>query len=216
MAAPESAASTTTVLEPAVILSERCLQTRNLKYDTTNPPGNEAECIAYILLGERGSLFAPMLHNTVNATIVRGGEKINVILSEIVIELDGRLLPGYKPADLIRELHAPLGRDLQLEVIRYDEGPAEADMGLFDVLASVMREADPAGIPLPYMLTGVTDGRFFSRLGIQTYGFTPLKLPPGFPIARLAHAADEHVPVEAIKFGAQTMYKVLQRYGAAA
>ena len=42
------------------------------------------------LIGERAATTEPMLRNTVNATIVRGGEKINVVPSEIVVELDGR------------------------------------------------------------------------------------------------------------------------------
>ena len=46
------------------------------------------------LLGERGTSLEPMLRNTVNATIIRGGAKINVVPSEIELELDGRALPG--------------------------------------------------------------------------------------------------------------------------
>jgi acetylornithine deacetylase/succinyl-diaminopimelate desuccinylase-like protein len=40
------------------------------------------------LLRSKGRAFDPLLHNTVNATIVRGGEKINVIPSEVTVELD--------------------------------------------------------------------------------------------------------------------------------
>ena len=53
------------------------------------------------LLGERGATTEPMLRNTVNATIVRGGVKINVVPSEIELELDGRALPGVGPDELI-------------------------------------------------------------------------------------------------------------------
>src|SRR5439155_8480342 len=127
------------------------------------------------LLGERGRIFDPLLHNTVNATIVRGGDKINVIPSEVVVELDGRLLPGYGPADMLAELRALAGDEVGLEVIRYDPGPAKTDLGLFDTLAGILREADPAGIPVPLLLSGITDGRLFARLGIQAYGFTPMK-----------------------------------------
>lgn len=42
------------------------------------------------LLGKNGRTFEPLLHNTVNTTIVRGGDKINVIPSEIVLEDDTR------------------------------------------------------------------------------------------------------------------------------
>ena len=165
------------------------------------------------LLGEKGRMFEPLFHNTVNATMVHGGEKVNVIPSEITVALDGRLLPGYTPDDLIAELRPIIGDEVELELVRHDPGPAEPDMGMFDLLAGILREADPNGIPMPLLLSGTTDARFFSRLGIQTYGYTPMNLPPEFNFAQLAHAADERIPVDAVDFGANAIYKVLQRYG---
>ena len=162
-------------------------------------------------LGQQGQTFEPMLHNTVNVTIIRGGEKNNVIPSEIIVELDGRLLPGYKPDDMIAELHQLVGNEVELEVTRYDPGPAEPDMGLFDTLAGILREADPEGTPITMLLPAVTDGRFFSRLGIQTYGFLPMKLPADFNFTQTIHAADERIPVEAMDFGTNAIYEVLKR-----
>lgn len=66
---------------------------------------------------------------------------------------------------------------------------------------------------MPLLLTAVTDGRFLSRLGIQTYGFIPMKLPPGFDFQQVIHAADERIPAETVSFGADAVYKVLQRFG---
>ncbi len=165
------------------------------------------------LLRSKGRVFDPVLHNTVNATIVRGGEKINVIPSEVTVELDGRLLPGYTPADMIAELRELVGEDVEFEVIRHDPGPPEPDMGLFDNLAGILREADPDGIPVPLLFPAITDARFFSRLGIQTYGFLPMKLPAGFNFSQTIHAADERIPAEALSFGADAIYKALQRFG---
>lgn len=164
-------------------------------------------------LGERGRTFDPLFHNTVNATIVRGGGKVNVIPSEIVVELDGRLLPGHKPEDMMAELRQVLGSEVEVELFRHDPGPAEPNMGLFDTLAGVLREADSTGTAVPLLLSGVTDGRFFSKLGIQTYGFLPMTLPPDFNFAQSIHAADERIPAEAVAFGAEAIYKALQRFG---
>ncbi len=165
------------------------------------------------LLGERGRLFDPLLHNSVSATILHGSEKINVIPSAASVELDGRLLPGYQPDDLIGELRQIIGNGVELEVIRHDPGPAEPDMGLFDTLADILREADPDGVPVPLLLSGSTDGRFFSQLGIQTYGFLPMPLPEDLNFPQTIHAADERIPADAIDFGANAIYKVLQRFG---
>ena len=165
------------------------------------------------ILGERGRIFDPLLHNTASATILRGSDKVNVIPSEVSVELDGRLLPGYRPDDMIAELHQIVGDDIEIEVVHHDPGPAEPDMGLFDTLSDILREADPDGIPVPLLLSGCTDGRFFSQLGIQTYGFLPMPLPENFNFTQTIHAADERIPVESVGFGAKAIYELLQRFG---
>ncbi len=164
------------------------------------------------LLGERASSIEPMLRNTVNATIIRGGTKINVVPSEIELELDGRALPGFSPEQLIAELHELVGDDVEIELVRHDPGPAAPDLGLFEMLADVIRELDPEGIPVPLLQIGVTDGRFFSRAGVQTYGFLPMRLPDDFEFARLIHAADERIPVDAVEFGAEAVWRAIQRF----
>ncbi len=165
------------------------------------------------LLGTKGQAFDPLLRNTVNATVVRGGEHLGLIPDEIVLHLACPLLPGYSPDDVMSELHSIIGQDIELQVTRYEPVPAEPDMGLFDTLAGILRETDADSIPVPLLLPSPTDGRFFSRLGIQTYGFLPMNLPPDFNFMQTMHAADERIPVEALDFGTQAIYKVLQRFG---
>lgn len=162
------------------------------------------------LLGKRGDLLDPLLHNTVSPTILHGSNKFNVIPSEVNVELDGRLLPAFGPGDLVSEVQAIVGPDAEFEVIHFDPGPAEPDMELFGTLAGILKEADPAGIPIPLLLSGVTDGRFFSRLGIQTYGFLPMLLPESFAFTQTIHAADERIPVDAVEFGTNAIYRALQ------
>jgi len=164
------------------------------------------------ILGERGHVFDPLLHNTVNATILQGSDKINVIPSEVSVELDGRLLPGFKPDDLIAELRRIVGTDVELEVFHFDPGPAEPDMGLFDKLAGILSEFDPQGKPVPLLLGGTSDARFFTRLGIQTYGYLPTPLPEDFNFSKTIHAADERIPIEAVDFGTNAIFEVLKRF----
>jgi acetylornithine deacetylase/succinyl-diaminopimelate desuccinylase-like protein len=164
------------------------------------------------LLGDRAATIEPMLRNTVNATIVRGGSKINVVPSEIELELDGRALPGFSPELLIAELHELAGDDVEIELVRHDPGPPAPDLGLFETLAGVLRELDPEAIPVPLLQIGVTDGRFFARAGIQTYGFLPMRLPDEFAFTKLIHAADERIPVEALEFGAEAVWRAIQRF----
>jgi len=85
-------------------------------------------------------------------------------------------------------------------------------MGLFDTLSMVIKESDPQGIAVPYVMSGVTDARFFTKLGIQTYGFTPLQLPDDFSFIGTIHAAEERVPVAALEFGVQAIFKALRSF----
>jgi acetylornithine deacetylase/succinyl-diaminopimelate desuccinylase-like protein len=166
-------------------------------------------------LGPLARLLGPILRNTASPTIVRGGDKINVIPAEITLELDGRLLPGQKPADLIRELSAAVGDDAEIEVLHYDPIPNDGnlDLAMLPLLSDIVRRADPEGIPAPFLMSGGTDGRIFARLGIQPYGFLPVNLPSDFNFLQTVHAADERLPVEAMDFGVNAVYDVLRRFG---
>jgi acetylornithine deacetylase/succinyl-diaminopimelate desuccinylase-like protein len=163
-------------------------------------------------LGPTGRNLDAALHNTVNATIISGGLKINVIPSEVQVQLDGRLLPGFGPEDMLRELREVLGPDPELEVQLVGPAQPEIDLSQLELFASVLREADPGCIPLPYLVTGGTDARHFARLGIRTYGFLPLNNPADFSGATTIHAADERVPVSALEFGARCVFEAVMRY----
>lgn len=163
-------------------------------------------------LGERVGAFDPLLHNTASPTIVRGGQSANVIPGEVSVDVDCRLLPGFGPDELFAELHALARVNAQFEVLRHDPGPSSADMTLFPTLAGILRELDRAGRAVPLLLPAVTDGRHFARLGIQTYGFLPMQLPPEMRFMQLIHAEDERIPPEAIEFGTTAIRRLLERF----
>jgi acetylornithine deacetylase/succinyl-diaminopimelate desuccinylase-like protein len=166
-------------------------------------------------LGTRGRLLSRVIRNTVSTTIVRGGEKINVIPREVELELDGRILPGQTPDDLIRELHGLVGqKDVEFEVVRHDPGPPEPDLSFYEPLADILRELDPGAIPVPMLQAGVTDARFLCQAGVQTYGYLPLKLPSDFEAFQLIHNADERVPADALAFGVEAIGRAIERYRA--
>lgn len=164
------------------------------------------------ILGEKGRQFKPLLYNTVTPTIVHGGSKINVIPSEIQLQLDGRLLPGYKPEDMLRELRQTIDPRIPFEILQHVPAIFEPDMTLFPQLSEILKAMDPEGNPIPMLLPAVTDGRYFAGLGIQTYGFTPMKLPPDFSFFKTIHSADERIPLDAVEFGTNAIYRLIQEY----
>jgi len=165
------------------------------------------------LMGERATTLEPLLRHTVNATILRAGEKVNVVPAAVDVELDARALPGFGPDELMAELQELVGDDIELELVRYDAGPPEPRLDQFETLAQIIRELDPGAVPVPLLQAGVTDARFFAQLGIQNYGYLPLRLPADFRFTSLIHAADERVPADAIEFGAEAVFRALQRLG---
>jgi acetylornithine deacetylase/succinyl-diaminopimelate desuccinylase-like protein len=151
--------------------------------------------------------------------LVRGGRQINVVPGEVSVDLDGRLLPGLDPELLIAELTDLAGpnktntTEMTIEILHHDPGPERLDLGLFETLSNVLKEGDPEGIPVPMLMPAATDGRIFSRLGIQTYGFLPMLLPDTLDFAATIHGPNERVPTAAIEFGAEAIYRLLQQYG---
>jgi acetylornithine deacetylase/succinyl-diaminopimelate desuccinylase-like protein len=166
------------------------------------------------MLGKQVEQFEPLLHNTVNPTAIYYADDPFRIPDKIGVSLACIILPGVDPQEMVSEVRSVVGKEAEIEseAIFDEPGPTEPNMGLFDTLGGVIREVEPGGIPVPFVAPFLTDGRFFARLGIQTYGFLPMKLPKGFAFWEATHAADERIPVEAVPFGAEAIYKLLQRF----
>jgi acetylornithine deacetylase/succinyl-diaminopimelate desuccinylase-like protein len=170
--------------------------------------------VPYDLLSEPDAVFLDsILRNTVNATIVRTGDAVNVLPSTITVDLDGRILPGaWTVADYLDELRVLIG-DQEFEVLVEGEPMPAPELGSFyRLLTDVLLEADPDGLPLPMLMTASTDARLFASLGIACYGWLPLRVPPGTRYQDTMHAADERVPVDALRFGADRVHRMIERY----
>jgi acetylornithine deacetylase/succinyl-diaminopimelate desuccinylase-like protein len=164
------------------------------------------------ILGRHGVPFDPILHNTATPTVFRSGIATNVVPTELTVDLDGRVLPGMRPHDLLRELESLAHGLAEFELVHEEPAaPSDPDLGLFPLLADVLRRRDPSAVPIPMVLPAYTDARHVSRLGIQTYGFLPMRLPRGITMS-LMHAPNERVPVDAVDFGADCLVEVIKRY----
>ncbi len=164
-------------------------------------------------MGPRGDVFDCVLHDTVNVTVIKGGDKFNVVPSAVELIFDARILPSSSPEKLVSDLEDLVGDDVEFDPPQAMSEPlGQPDLRLLPLLEQVLIEHDREARPMPMLMVGATDGREFSRIGIQSYGFLPMNLPPEIEIFRLIHAADERIPVECLRFGADCIFDVLTRF----
>lgn len=163
-------------------------------------------------LGTLGLLVGATLQNTANPTMLEAGYKVNVVPTDATANVDGRFLPGYEAEfdETIRSLVASVSEDIELQILNEDiaiEAPFETMT--FELMASVLRQEDPAAKAVPYMISGGTDAKALSRLGIDCYGFSPLLMPRDLDYWRLFHGVDERVPIDGLKFGVRVLHRFL-------
>jgi acetylornithine deacetylase/succinyl-diaminopimelate desuccinylase-like protein len=160
----------------------------------------------------RSNLYA-MLHNTATPTRLKAGYQTNVIPSEAEVTIDGRTLPSFDTESFLRELKGVLGNQFEYELLM-ESPPIQTrhDTGLFKTMASVLKQHDPQASVVPYMMSGATDAKYLAPLGIPTYGFTPIQMPPDLKFIELFHAHNERAPVAGLGWGARVLYEVVAEY----
>lgn len=162
---------------------------------------------------EQRNLFTALLSNSVSATMLQAGSKINVIPSTAEAGLDCRLLPGQTPEDVMREIHAVMGQEIELQPFMTTTGTnLSMDTPLYRLMEHAIRDMDSGGVVMPSLLPGATDASQYARAGIQVYGFTPGILPEGFSVVRMAHGHDERLPVSAIRTGLPALWEVVSQF----
>lgn len=152
------------------------------------------------------------LRHTANPTMLEAGYKHNVIPSVAEARIDVRPLPG-REAEAIDALRALVGDEIEVELVHGDVGLEHPFSGaLVEAMTAALGRHDPDAPVLPYMLSGGTDNKALSELGIAGYGFAPLKLTPDLDFAAMFHGVDERVPLEALEFGTDVLEDLLLTY----
>jgi acetylornithine deacetylase/succinyl-diaminopimelate desuccinylase-like protein len=160
-------------------------------------------------LGPISRLVGATLNNTLNPTMLSAGYKVNVVPQTASAQVDGRFLPGHEE-EFFAEVDSLLGPGIQREFVHHDIAvETTLDGDLAAAMAAALLDQDPDGRVVPYCLSGGTDAKSFSRLGIRCFGFTPLRLPPDLDFAGMFHGVDERVPVEALRFGVRVLDRFL-------
>jgi acetylornithine deacetylase/succinyl-diaminopimelate desuccinylase-like protein len=160
-------------------------------------------------LGPIARLIGATLRNTANPTMLTAGYKVNVVPGRAEAYIDGRFLPGHEE-EFFAGLDELLGPRVRREFVHHDVAVETGFSGRFvDAMAAALVAEDPAARAVPYTLSGGTDAKSFSRLGIRCFGFAPLRLPPDLDFAGMFHGVDERVPVDSLKFGTRVLERLV-------
>ena len=152
------------------------------------------------------------LRTTTNPTGLTAGYKHNVIPDAAEALIDVRALPGTED-EALADIQRIVGDDIEIEIVVRDIGlevPFEGD--LVDAMVAALGRADP-GVPvIPYLMGGGTDNKALEALGIEGYGFAPLRLPADLDFTGMFHGVDERVPLDALEFGQRVLTDLLRTY----
>ncbi|RPF37517.1 M20/M25/M40 family metallo-hydrolase [Streptomyces sp. TLI_185] len=161
-------------------------------------------------LGPAARLVEATVRNSANPTMLEAGYKLNVIPGEAVAYVDGRYLYGGED-EFRTTLDQLTGPDVEWEFHHREVAlQAPVDSPTYAKMRAAVEEFAPEGHVVPYCMSGGTDAKQFSRLGITGYGFTPLRLPEGYDYQAMFHGVDERVPVEALHFGVRVLDRFLR------
>jgi len=160
-------------------------------------------------VGSLSRLTGATVRHTLNPTVLDAGYKVNVVPQHATAQADGRFLPGHEDG-FFAEVDKLLGPHVEREFIHHDIAVETTfDGDLVDAMKDALLAEAPDGKAIPYCLSGGTDAKSFSRLGIRCFGFAPLQLPPDLDFSGMFHGVDERVPTAALQFGTRVLDRFL-------
>jgi acetylornithine deacetylase/succinyl-diaminopimelate desuccinylase-like protein len=174
---------------------------------TDATPDNAEELIEEF--GSAARMLGAVIRHTTNPTMLDAGYKVNVVPGHATAQVDGRFLPGYED-DFLATLRELAGPAVDIDFITKMGGLETAyDGELADAMTASLLEEDPDAVVAPYLMSGGTDAKHFTQLGMRAFGFAPLRLPEDLDFTALFHGVDERVPVDALEFGARVLDRFL-------
>ncbi|WP_332602139.1 M20/M25/M40 family metallo-hydrolase [Arthrobacter sp. S2(2024)] len=177
-----------------------------VEFDPDNPEALLKE------LGTVARFVGATLQNTSNPTLLSSGYKHNVIPESAEALVDCRTLPGQQ--EMVFETVKKLAGDgVEVSYVNKDVSLEVPFAGnLVDAMIDALHSEDPGAKVLPYTLSGGTDNKSLSKIGITGYGFAPLMLPEELDFTGMFHGVDERVPADSLKFGSRVLNTLLSNY----
>ena len=149
-------------------------------------------------------------HDTAAVTVLRAGEKVNVVPEEAMARVDCRLLPGTSPdafLNFLKEIIQDPRVEIEATFKGVDAPPTSHDTPIFHAIEQAVAVMDPGAIVTPNLVSGATDSRYFRAIGVDCYDFCPFRFSPEERL--LIHGTDERISIENLGFGVEMMVEIL-------
>jgi len=160
-------------------------------------------------MGPASRMVGAVLRNSANPTLLKAGYKVNVVPGSAQAQVDGRFLPGYQD-EFFATMAELVGDRIEVDYLSNQaavETPYQGDV--VRAMHAALLAEDPEALVAPYLMPGGTDGKHWAKLGMDCFGFAPLRLPADLDFSALFHGVDERVPVDALEFGARVIDRFL-------
>ncbi|WP_433260984.1 M20/M25/M40 family metallo-hydrolase [Actinosynnema sp. CS-041913] len=193
----------------AVTEPMRALASRLAGHEVDDP--DEVHTLLATTTGPFARMLVAGIRNTVNVTRTGAGYKENVIPGNAWARFDCRFVPGHEDA-IDDHIRTGLGDSATATLLR--RSPAawtDHDGEWFDRMTDALCDVLPGSEAAPFVFSGGTDNKWFRQLGMQTFGFTPMLLPPGYDYPAMFHGVDERCPVDALRFGVDVLTGLMSR-----
>ncbi|MBC7253267.1 MAG: M20/M25/M40 family metallo-hydrolase [Actinobacteria bacterium] len=153
-----------------------------------------------------------VLRDTFSLNMLHAGNKINVIPDRAEAFLDCRLLPETEAGEFLDFVRRALG-DEEVEIDRFlDMGRAPAspwEGEFYRAVEETILSFYPGCVVSPFMLSGLSDSRYFRARGVPCYGIIPARL--GLSDLTRIHGVDERIAVQDVKDGVHFLYRLVRR-----
>ena len=177
-----------------------------------NPPKNA------VALLEQDVLLNALIRSTCVATVVQGGTMAgkNVLPPSALANVNCRLLPGTSIDDntkkLISVIHDPKVA-IERDVITMGQAEASPlDNPVVKAATAVAKEMFKEAPLMPSLLTGATDSRHLRKIGIPSYGISPLVITREDRVR--VHGANERLKKAMIPVGAEFFHRLIMNLAA--
>jgi len=150
-----------------------------------------------------------LVRNTLAITVLRAGDRTNVVPAEARAQIDARLLPGESCSAFVEMVRRTIDDpEVRIETL-LDVATAPSPLGtdLFRAIERVAQSPAHQGVVVPRVIAGFTDAHYYRALGIVAYGFVPRWLRPRDTHG--IHGPNERISLDNLGRGIATMVELL-------